>query len=268
MPARPSNFIILAAGLGTRLWPYTATRPKCLVEINNRPLIDYQLEIVRSQLQANITIVGGYCADQLLNRGDQLIINDNFETTNMVESLFCAADPLLQGAVVAYGDIVYSKSILASLLKSRSDISVVVDKNWLEYWQDRMPNVLDDAETLSLGSEGQIVNIGDAASSIKDIEGQFIGLFKVSAAGAAQLIAVLEEIKTIGGYRNRAPDRLFVTDLLQAAIDMGYAVQAVVTDGCWIEIDSVEDLRSPTTRTRLADINNELANFKDSSVFD
>ena len=252
------NFIILAAGLGTRLGPHTATRPKCLVEINGRSLIDYQLEIVRGQLHVNVIIVGGYQAAQLLNYGDRLIINDRFETTNMVQSLCCATTQFLKGALVAYGDIVYSKSILDALVKSQSDISVVVDRNWLEYWQDRMPNVLDDAETLSLGPEGQIVDIGGVASCIEEIEGQFIGLFKVSAAGAAQLMTVLKAITAIGGYRNRVTDRLFITDLLQAAIDMGYPVQAVVTDGCWIEVDTVEDLTSSTTKKRLAEIQEAL----------
>jgi mannose-1-phosphate guanylyltransferase len=38
--------LLLAAGMGLRLLPITATRPKCMVEINGRPLLDYWLELL------------------------------------------------------------------------------------------------------------------------------------------------------------------------------------------------------------------------------
>jgi mannose-1-phosphate guanylyltransferase len=38
--------LLLAAGIGSRLAPITATTPKCLVMINGRPLLDYWLELL------------------------------------------------------------------------------------------------------------------------------------------------------------------------------------------------------------------------------
>jgi mannose-1-phosphate guanylyltransferase len=38
--------LLLAAGIGSRLLPITATTPKCLVVINGRPLLDYWLELL------------------------------------------------------------------------------------------------------------------------------------------------------------------------------------------------------------------------------
>lgn len=38
--------LLLAGGMGLRLLPITATRPKCMVEINGRPLLDYWLELL------------------------------------------------------------------------------------------------------------------------------------------------------------------------------------------------------------------------------
>ena len=38
--------LLLAAGLGTRLRPITDTVPKCMVEINGRPLLDYWIELL------------------------------------------------------------------------------------------------------------------------------------------------------------------------------------------------------------------------------
>ena len=41
--------LLLAAGLGTRLRPVTNTIPKCLIPINNRPLLDYWLDLLLGQ---------------------------------------------------------------------------------------------------------------------------------------------------------------------------------------------------------------------------
>ena len=38
--------LLLAAGIGTRLLPITATTPKCMVMINGKPLLDYWLELL------------------------------------------------------------------------------------------------------------------------------------------------------------------------------------------------------------------------------
>jgi len=57
--------IILAAGQGTRLRPFTDDRPKCLVELHGRPLLHRQLDVLRAAGLNDIALVGGYRADCL-----------------------------------------------------------------------------------------------------------------------------------------------------------------------------------------------------------
>ncbi|MBK1652709.1 sugar phosphate nucleotidyltransferase [Halorhodospira halochloris] len=57
--------IILAAGQGTRLRPLTDDRPKCMVELEGKPLLEHQLEVLRGAGIEDIHVVGGYRAEWL-----------------------------------------------------------------------------------------------------------------------------------------------------------------------------------------------------------
>ena len=61
--------IILAAGQGTRLRPLTNDKPKCLVELANKPLLDHQLSVLRYTGINDIHVVAGYRAEQLNRSG-------------------------------------------------------------------------------------------------------------------------------------------------------------------------------------------------------
>ena len=67
--------IILAAGEGFRLRPYTLDRPKCLVEVDGRSLLDRQLDVLALGNINPIMLIGGYRAEMLRREGIELRIN-------------------------------------------------------------------------------------------------------------------------------------------------------------------------------------------------
>lgn len=246
--------VILAAGQGKRLHPYTADRPKCLVEIADTSLLDLQLEVLRSRNIDEIVLVGGYRSEMLRDRGSRLYVNPRFAETNMAWTLFCAEEELSGNVIVAYGDIVYSGEVLDRLLASPADIGVAIDMEWESYWNVRSENPLDDAESLKLGNGGQIREIGRRPGSLDEIEGQYMGLMKFTPAGLATLKSVAESLRsqvlTGGGFLEIA----FMTDLLQVAIDQGARVDSVPVHGSWVEVDTVSDLHLPLTNERVTAI--------------
>ena len=243
--------IILAAGEGTRLRPYTDDRPKCLVEVNGTSLLDRQLAVLKSEFIKSITLIGGYRSDMLKRKNIRLRINKDYAVTNMVWTLFCAEDELEGDVIISYGDIVYSHEILETLLRSKADIAVVIDKDWESYWRARNENPLDDAETLKLAKDGRILEIGQKPKTITEIEGQYMGLMKFSAQGIQTLKKTFHDTKSLGG---KPLEKAYMTDLLQAVIDSGKPVTSVVVHGGWVEVDTVSDLTSTTTRNRLNEI--------------
>ncbi len=146
--------IILAAGQGTRLKPLTDNKPKCMVQYNNKTIIDYTLDLADDFSIKDIIIINGYKKEvlksYLRDRSVKFRTNHNYLNTNMVNSLFCAKDFMDDDIIVSYSDIIYEKKVLKSLIDSKNDVSVIIDKNWKFLWSLRMENPLSDIETLKI----------------------------------------------------------------------------------------------------------------------
>ena len=250
--------ILLVAGEGKRLRPYTLDRPKCMVEIDGKSLIDRQLSVLKAEGLNDIVMIGGYKADMLKKYGTKLKINQRYFETNMVWTLFCAEDELDGDVIVSYGDIVYSGEILKALLESKADIAVTIDKEWESYWRARNENPLDDAETLKLRKDGTISEIGQKPKSLNEIEGQYMGLMKFSSEGVKQIKEVFHAAVNSGDLLGKDVESVYMTDLLQDVIDSNYLVTSIPVHGGWVEVDTVDDLKSPTTRKRIKYIENNL----------
>lgn len=246
--------IILAAGEGKRLRPYTADKPKCMVEIEGVTLIDRQIEILKSVGLYDILLIGGYKAEMLRRADAKLKINPRYQETNMVWTLFCAEEELSGDMIISYGDIVYSKEILQKLISSDSDISITIDKDWENYWSARNENPLDDAETLKLSDDGLVSEIGKKPQAINEIDGQYMGLMKFSSQGVKQLKNVFHMALETGQLDGKSLENAYMTDLLQVAINLGHPVKSIPISGGWIEVDTVEDLESSVTLDRFKSI--------------
>lgn len=245
--------LILAAGRGSRLGGLTDLRPKALVSLLGRPLIEWQIHSLRAAGISQITAIGGYRAG-LLREYLPTLVNERWAETNMVSSLLTYPNSSRGDVIVSYGDIVYSPKAVTKLLSTQADIAVTFDVNWNEMWAARFAQPLDDAESFRcLGTA--LTHIGQKASSISEIEGQFMGLLKMSHSGWK---ACLE-------FFNRLPpseqDRLDMTGFLFQFIESGGHVQAVPYDHPWAEIDSPSDLALYEGDEKFAGLRNMLGNM-------
>lgn len=240
--------ILLAAGQGTRLRPLTDDRPKCMVPLNGRPLLDWQIDVARAAGIDEIIIVGGYRADWLKRPECKLVINERFDETNMVESLMCARDYFTDGFIVSYGDIVFERSVLESLLAAKRPTNIVVDREWRSYWESRFENPLEDAESLTIDQDGTITSIGQDATSLSEIQAQYIGLMSFKETGVEALLESYQLARKqseqgqnpFGGPRSL--DGLYMTDLLQGMVDQGHQLWPTEIRRGWFEIDNPTDL--------------------------
>lgn len=242
----PVRAVILAAGTGTRLRPLTDERPKCLVPLLGRPLLDRQLDVLHSAGIADISIVAGYLDGMLTRDGLRKFINRDYERTNMVHSLMCARS-LFDGSadvLICYGDIVYEPRVLDAVLKAQHGISVTVDRGWFDLWAARMENPLADAETLKIAPDGRIAELGRKPRNLADIQGQYIGLLKIDRSAQSKMLEIYDHLDPAGSYDGRNRANMFMTSFVQLLIDRGFDVGPAWIDHGWLEVDSLDDLRA------------------------
>lgn len=230
--------IILAAGRGSRMNKLTQDRPKCLVELHGKSLLDLQLQALREAGISDIGIVTGYKHELLTDRGLVEFHNSRWQQTNMVSSLEAAKVWLESDTcIISYSDIFYNSSAVISLTNSFASIAITYDQNWLQLWQRRFGDPLKDAETFRLTAEGNLVEIGNKPNSIEQIQGQYMGLLRFTPKGWGEV----ERIRSSLPEKER--DTMHMTATLQRVIEaQSVDILAIPYTGTWGEVDSEEDL--------------------------
>jgi choline kinase len=242
------KIIILAAGQGTRLRPYTDQKPKCMVELKGKPLLHHQLDAIAkcNVNKEDIALVAGYLQEALDAHGVKQYRNDRYASTNMVATLFSAEKFMQEGEdlIISYGDIVYQPEVLEKLLAASGDLVVAADLDWYDLWKLRMENPLDDAETFKMTTSGQVLELGKKPTNREEVQAQYIGLVKVSATKVKAFIKHYHNIDKAGTYDGKDFDNMYMTSLIQDLICSHWHVQAALINRGWLELDSVEDLHA------------------------
>ena len=236
--------VIVAAGRGSRMNELTEEKPKCLLELAGKPLLEWQLESLNKAGLSDILVVRGYRADLLPGKQGKFSYeyteNPLWAETNMVKSLLCALPKIEKKTIiVSYSDIVYSPEHVKNLMQAEGDISITYDTLWQELWQLRAENttddILDDAENF-FEENGKLLRIGSKAKKLDEVHGQYMGLLKFTPKGLGvvkKYLATLSEEKQA---------KLDMTSLLAALLESGEHISAVAVDGAWCECDTEADI--------------------------
>lgn len=231
--------IILAAGRGSRMKHLTADLPKCLVKLRGKPLIEWQLKALRAAGINDIAVVTGYKKKLLASYKLTEFHNVRWFDTNMVASLACADEWLqLEPSIISYSDIFYETSAVISLINCPEPLAITYDPNWLQIWKKRFGDPLLDAETFSINSSNQITDIGNKPSNVEQVQGQYMGLLRITPESWKQIVCVLSKLS------KKERNEISMTDILQKVIKRTkLSVVGVSYEGEWGEIDSQTDLQ-------------------------
>ncbi|MFI1223508.1 MULTISPECIES: sugar phosphate nucleotidyltransferase [unclassified Streptomyces] len=233
--------LVLAAGAGRRLRPYTDTLPKALVPVDgDKTVLDLTLANFAEVGLTEVAIVVGYRKEAVYARKAELeetygvtltlIDNDKAEEWNNAYSLWCARDVIKRGVILANGDTVHPVSVEKTLLDARGKGQKIILALDTE-------KVLADEEMKVITEEGKgvqrITKLMDPATAT----GEYIGVTLIEAEAAEELA---DALKTTF---ERDPD-LYYEDGYQELVGRGFTVDvAPIGTVTWVEIDNHDDLK-------------------------
>ncbi|MCO7261713.1 phosphocholine cytidylyltransferase family protein [Dickeya zeae] len=228
--------ILLVAGRGSRLGDITNEKPKSLVELNGQSLLQRAIDSLKKGGVDNIAAVGGYRSEMIEPYADRLFINGNWEGTSIFSSLLCAREWLkTETCIISYGDIFYSHHLVESLIKSTGDINLTYDPNAVELWKKRNEDPLSDLESFRIDN-GRIVGIGGRIKSLDEVQGQYMGLFKITP----QAWSWIENF--ISSLSQHEIENIDMTNLFSKLINSGHHVFGTKNEYPWGEIDTPSDI--------------------------
>ena len=238
--------IILAAGQGTRLKKYTEDLPKGMLSFMGQTIIERQVAMYRKCGISKIIVVCGYAADKIDYDDLTYYTNEDYASTNMVESLLAAKSEFDDDVIVSYSDILFEEKMLWGMMQSKADFAVAVDDDWKKYWKKRYGRVDFDTESLSIGPDDRITELGLEAPKLEAIDARYIGLLKFSVFGLKCIVETME--KAYKEYMDKPwqqsgkiVQKAYMTDLLNALIEANQFVKAEHFHNGWIEFDTNED---------------------------
>ncbi|MFX1375590.1 MAG: NTP transferase domain-containing protein [Promethearchaeota archaeon] len=243
---RDLKVIIIAAGPSTRLRPLTEYKPKCLLEIEGKSILERTMDVFRQNGINNFVIVRGYQKDKIDLPNITYYDNDDYYNNNILESLFYAEEAMKDGFIFTYSDILYSNNVVKKLLDSPYDFSFIVDTDWRKRYEGRSKHPTDEAE-LAIVENGKIIHLSKFYNP-DAVHGEFIGLGKFSKKGAEILMRNYNRAKynKTCKFEGRFHDattmqKAYLTDMLEELIFRGYSMHSVDIKGEWVEMDTDED---------------------------
>ena len=255
--------IIIAAGFSSRLRPLTEDRPKCLVNVGGKSILEYQLDAFHSQGMRDIALIKGYRGEKINTPTLKYYFNNDYKNNNILCSLMCAEEAMTSEFIATYSDIIFSGDIIKKLMDDKNPITIVVDTDWKEYYIGRTSHSPEEAENVVFDQDRSIVQIGKYVSE-KDIIagygfGEFIGMMKCSDDGARIFREYFHKAKNEFSGKPFVQAALFekayLTDFLQYLCMHGVPINCVLIKKGWYEIDTVQDLEKVTGLLQKSKIN-------------
>jgi L-glutamine-phosphate cytidylyltransferase len=236
--AMPSTAVILVAGRGSRLGPHTDDRPKCLVEVGGRAILERMLDELEAVGVRRVILVVGYQRERLRHRiGDRwgamvvdYVVNPRWETTNNIVSLALACDSLDRDFLLLEGDLVLEPGRLAG----------VVPANAMAVARFRAPM---NGTVVRLGEDDRVETffLTTTPGRPDDLHGlhKTVNIYHFRVHDFMRVVRPRLEARMGAGDVNA----YYEAALADAVSDGELTLQAVTfDDGTWEEVDDAEDL--------------------------
>ena len=222
--------VILTAGEGTRMRPLTLTRPKTMLPVGGKPLLEYNVEALRDAGIKNITMVVGYQKESVKEHfkdGSALDVNINYVTqeerlgtAHAIGQVADVMDKDDEAIIVTNGDIILRNKLIESLMD--------------RYYESKAQSILVLKRVDDPSSFGVVELEGDSIKDIvekpspeeapSDLINAGIYLFDQN---------IFQAIKKTGKSERGEYE---ITDSLKIQISLGKKVLGLISQDKWIDV--------------------------------
>jgi len=233
------QLIILAAGKSNRIFKHIK-KNKCLIEINNKSLIE-KIILDSSNYFKRVNIITGFKSHLIKKKLKdyskiKIIHNKNYYKTEMLQSIITGLKKVNDDVVISYSDILVSKKIWKIFSKVKKDqITMPIKRNWKKIWKIRGTNIYQDAESLKTNKKNYLEEIGSKIIKSSKIDGQFMGLIYIPKKLIRKIIRLYEINKL---------HKMQTTHFLNFLIKRNFLIKCKNTNLFWYEIDNLTDLKN------------------------
>jgi choline kinase len=234
--------LVLAAGAGSRLQPWTDTLPKTLLPVDgDRSILDVALANLKHVGLDEVVVVVGFAAERVSERVPELerryglrldlVFNPKAEEWNNAYSLWCAREAFAEGTLLVNGDTVHPAVVEERLLEHRkaargTEVVIAVDQ----------AKPLGQEEMKVHVSPGGLLERINKGIDPADAHGEYIGLTLIEREAATPLADALEATW-------RRDPSLYYEDGFQEFADRGGRIGiAPIGEVEWVEVDDHADL--------------------------
>jgi phosphoenolpyruvate phosphomutase len=231
----PARAVILAATRGEGLGELTAEQPKCMLPVRGKSLLGRQVEALKRHGVEDVRVVVGYRGDAVDVPGIAKVENADHETTGEARSLVLGLGGGDADTIISYGDILYRPFFLALLEDREEDIVLLVDprRDGARSGRDAVTCSVPFSDDPGLdGETAQLTGFVDAGG-----DGEWVGLLRANAAGAARLREALARLEAAGEL-----DRADLGRVLTAMVQAGEKIGVVYVRGFWRNVNDLMDL--------------------------
>ena len=229
-----TNAVILSAGQGKRLSPLTDARPKCLVPVSGRPILEWQVRSLAAAGVEDITVVTGFCADAVdamlmttsVPADVRTVYNPFFTVADNIGSCWAAKDLIGEDTLLLNGDTLFEAGIARQVLATaEADISVTVDRKD-SYDSDDMKIRRDGGRLTAIGKTLEL-----------PVDGESIGMIRFQRDGGARFVDAMRT-----ALKDQSTLKRWYLSIIDELAQEGGVGLVSIEGMAWSEIDFLRDL--------------------------
>ena len=125
--------IILASGIGKRLRPLTNKNPKSLIKINNKTIVECQINKLLKYKIKDIVLTTGpfenklkkFLKEKYKNLDITYVNNSRYDKTNYIYSLWLTKEYINDDIILLHGDLIFDEKLLKKLIAKKENLVLI-----------------------------------------------------------------------------------------------------------------------------------------------